>query len=351
MQRNKQKVFEESGSTMLPANLLEDVLRHSEAIADSVDYVGAGTVEFIYDLQNDAVYFMEMNTRLQVEHPVTEMVSGVDIVGEQFRIAGGEIIEDLEVQTNGYAIEARINAEKVSRDAQGKLIFRPSAGTIDLCEYPRDRDVAVITTAGTGKFISPYYDSMIMQVIAHGKDRAAAAEKLDGFLERVTIQGISTNIALLRRILADEQFIGGEYDTEFLTEFFARTDVDSLIDEIQLASGDESSEIGLESIRIEGSDELKVLAPTTGIFYLKPTPNEPDYVHVDDVVSVTDTLCQLEAFKVFSPLRLSDFLVDDSPLYEVEASFRVTRVNVATGQQVNAGDLLFVIQPEAIASM
>lgn len=350
VQRNKQKVFEESGSTMLPDTLLADVLEHSEAIANAVNYVGAGTVEFIYDLHSDAVYFMEMNTRLQVEHPVTELVSGVDIVGEQFQIAGGGSIEDLEVRDDGYAIEARINAEKIARDPEGNLVFRPSAGSIDVCEIPEDSDVAVITTAGTGKFISPYYDSMIMQVIAHGRDRSATAKKLDDFLSRVRIRGISTNIALLRRVLADDQFGGGEYDTAFLTSFFARTDIDSLIAEIQQASGDESSEIGLDAIRIEGSDELKVVSPTTGIFYLKPSPNEPDYVHVDDVVAVADTMCQLEAFKVFTPLHLGDFVVDDSPLYSPDTRFRIKRINVSTGQQVNAGDLLFVIQPEAPTS-
>ena len=345
VQRDKQKVFEESGSTLLPDHLLADVLKHSEAIAEAVSYVGAGTVEFIYDLASDAVYFMEMNTRLQVEHPVTELVTGIDIVGEQFRIAGGESIEEIKIDRRGYAIEARINAERIARDAEGNLVFRPSAGMIDVCEIPSDKDVTIITTAATGKFISPYYDSMIMQVIAHGKDRSDTAKKLEDYLSRVRIEGISTNIAVLRRVLQDDQFLGGEYDTGYLMSFFERTDIDALIAEIQASSGDTSGEIGLESIRIEGSDELKVLSPTTGIFYLKPSPNEPEYVHVDDVVSVADIVCQLEAFKIFTPLHLSDFLVNDAPLYSPEARYRIKRINVSTGQQVNAGDLLFVVQP------
>ena len=347
VQREKQKVFEESGSTLLPDHRLADVLKYSESIADAVDYVGAGTVEFIYDLASDTVYFMEMNTRLQVEHPVTELVTGVDIVGEQFRIAGGEGIEDLSVEQHGYAIEARINAEKIARDAHGNLIFRPSAGMIGVCDIPKADGITIITTAGSGKFISPYYDSMIAQTIAYGVDRDSTAAKLDEFLSRVKIEGISTNIALLRRVLKDEQFLNGEYDTGYLTSFLDRTDINSLIAEIQRYSGGDTNEIGLDSIRIEGSSELKVLSPTTGIFYLKPSPNETDYVNVEDVVTIRDVVCQLEAFKVFTPLRLNDFIVDDAPLYSPQERYRIKRINVSTGQQVNAGDLLFVLQPES----
>ena len=119
VQRDKQKVIEESASTTLPEHLLQEVLRSTADIANEVGYVGAGTVEFIYDLAADAVYFMEMNTRLQVEHPVTEWVSGVDIVAQQFRIAAGESIADLAVQNNGYAMEARINAERISKQGDG----------------------------------------------------------------------------------------------------------------------------------------------------------------------------------------------------------------------------------------
>ena len=125
VQRDKQKVIEESASTTLPEHLLQEVLRSTADIANEVGYVGAGTVEFIYDPAADAVYFMEMNTRLQVEHPVTEWVSGVDIVAQQFRIAAGESIADLAVQNNGYAMEARINAERISKQGDGSLAFRP----------------------------------------------------------------------------------------------------------------------------------------------------------------------------------------------------------------------------------
>ena len=345
VQRNKQKIFEESASTMLPDNLLQDVLKHSQAIADAVDYVGAGTVEFIYDLNSDAVYFMEMNTRLQVEHPVTELVSGIDIVSEQFRIASGESIGDLAIDSDGYAIEARVNAEGIVKNAEGGLAFQPSAGLITCCEYPKRKDVEVISTAASDKEISPYYDSMIMQIIAHGSDRDDTIQKLDNYLSKVKIQGIKTNIPFLRRVLADEVFVQGKYDTAYLEGFFERVDADALIEEIRAESGDLEGGLGLATIQIEDSDELKVVSPSTGIFYLKPAPAEPDYTHVGAVVTTDDVICQLEAFKVFAPLRLRDFNSQENALYDAESKFTIKRVNVETGEQVNTGDLLFIIEP------
>ncbi len=347
VQRNKQKIFEESGSTVLPDRYLEQIYRDSVAIADQVEYVGAGTLEFIYDVQADSCYFMEMNTRLQVEHPVTELVSGVDIVGQQFSIAGGENIENLKVEPKGYAIEARVNAERVVRDADGALVFQPSAGLITKCKFPKDLKVDVISIAATGKFISPYYDSMIAQVIAHGSDRASAARRLRNFLSKVQIEGIGTNIALLCKVLEDSVFLEGDYTTNFLPEFLNRIDADSLIAEMESTMGDQSAGIDAAAIAIEGSDELKVLAPTTGIFYLKPTPAENDYVQQNECIRTDHTICQIEAFKVFTPLKLRDLNVGTSPFYPEDQDYRVTRINVSSGQQVNAGDLLFVVQPQA----
>lgn len=345
VQRDKQKVIEESGSTALPEVLFESVIKHTEAIAAEVDYVGAGTVEFIYDLDADAVYFMEMNTRLQVEHPVTERVSGVDIVAEQFRIAGGRDIAKLKVRNKGYAIEARVNAERITRLQDGTLAFRPSAGTINVCRMPEEKDIDVISTVGEGKFVSPYYDSMLAQIIVHAKDRDAAASKLEAYLGRVEISGICTNIPLVRAILKDPVFLRGKYDTNYLPAFLERIDVDALIAEIDAASGDTTTAFGEESIRIDGSDELKVLSPTTGIFYSTPTPAEPEYVMEGDRIGVTDTLCQLEAFKIFTPLCIADFNTGETDLYETGCEYEVVRTNVASGQQVNIGDLLFVIRP------
>ena len=346
VQRDKQKVIEESGSTMLPAEQGDAVRRHAAALADAVGYVGAGTVEFIYDLDSGEVYFMEMNTRLQVEHPVTEWTSGVDIVGEQLRIAAGQSIENLAIGDDGYAIEARINAEKVVESSTGELLFAPSPGAITECEFPEEDDIDVVAAAGEGRFVSPYYDSMIAQIIARGSDRTSTARKLADYLDRVRIRGIATNIALVKRVLRDEVFLRGDYDTGYLPELLGRVDAGELLAEIADAAGAADSAIARESIAIEDSDELKVLAPSTGILYLTPSPSEPQYVAVGDRVSTSATLCQLEAFKIFAPVHLGDFnLPDQPPLYEPDRSFEITRVNVSGGQQVNAGDLLFVVRP------
>jgi acetyl/propionyl-CoA carboxylase alpha subunit len=344
VQRDKQKVIEESGSTMLPDRLLGAVLKHTAALADEVGYVGVGTVEFIYDLAADAVYFMEMNTRLQVEHPVTEWVSGVDIVSEQFRIASGESIADLAPRVDGYAIEARINAERVQTGPDGNLVFRPQPGQIGNCVFPSGEGTEVIAMAKEGKFVSPYYDSMIAQVIVHAADRAAAIEKLLTFLDGVRIDGICTNIPLLERVLRDEVFRAGEYNTDYLPDLLRRTDTATLIKEIEAAAGQMSGGINKESIRIEDSDELRVLSPATAIFYTTPTPTESEYVAVGDHVSVSDTIGQLEAMKIFTPLSLADFN-GEFELYDPNHTYEVTRINMTSGQQVNVGDLLFVVKP------
>ena len=344
VQRDKQKVIEESASTTLPEHLLQEVLRSTADIANEVGYVGAGTVEFIYDLAADAVYFMEMNTRLQVEHPVTEWVSGVDIVAQQFRIAAGESIADLAVQNNGYAMEARINAERISKQGDGSLAFRPHPGKIEECHFPEEEGVEIIAAVGPGKFISPYYDSMVAQIIVHAESRDAAAAKLADYLGRVKLTGICTNIPLLRKILADEFFLAGIYDTNYLPELLQRTDIDGLIEAIELGSGAADSGIDLDSLRIEASDELKVLAPATAIFYSTPSPSEPEYVSVGDEIALDHTLCQLEAMKIFSPLCLADFNADGD-LYDPSKRYQVTRINMSNGQQVNVGDLLFVVKP------
>ncbi len=344
VQRDKQKVFEESGSTTLPEHLEKAVLEYTAAIADEVNYVGAGTVEFIYDLDSNDIYFMEMNTRLQVEHPVTEWVSGIDIVTQQFRIASGESIADLAPTSDGYSIEARVTAEKVQMSASGELVFRPHPGKIVDFEFPHEDGVEVIEAAGAGKLVSPYYDSMLAQVIVHAKGRRRAINKLLAYLERVRVTGICTNIPLLKRVLQDEVYIEGTYDTNYLPEFLQRIDAKSLIDEIERAAGEQLAAIDLAAIKIEDSDELKVLSPTTAIFYTTPTPGEPQFVAVGDKISVNDTLGQLEAMKIFTPLSLADFNIE-TELYDAEMEFEVTRINMANGQQVNAGDLLFVVKP------
>ncbi len=340
VQRDKQKLVEESDSTLLPAHLEAEALEYTRRLADGIDYTGAGTVEFIYDIDNEAVYFMEMNTRLQVEHPVTEQVSGIDIVAAQFRIASGESIEDLEPGHDGHAIEVRVNAERAFFDHEGRLRFRPDPGRIDQVELPPMEGIEVISSAASGKVVSPFYDSMIAQIIAHDRDRERAIDRLMRYLEGVVISGIATNIPVLRLILADPLFKSGDFDTSFMDGLLARIDIDALM----AAQGDGPS-FDASAIRIEQGDELKVLSPVTGIFYITPSPAEPEYVSEGSLVSVSDTLCQIEAMKVFTPLALEDFN-RGSVLYPADRKYRIVRVNQSNGQQVTAGDLLFVVHPE-----
>ena len=345
VQRNNQKLLEESGSTLLGEALREEVFRCAASIAEKVDYIGAGTVEFIFDVPSQAVYFMEMNTRLQVEHPVTEATTGIDIVAEQFKIASGESIEAMVPQETGYAIEARINAERASIDAMGQVTFQPTPGRITRCELPEREGITLISMAATEKMVSPFYDSLIIQVIAEGSDRNDAVANLASYLDDVVIEGINTNIALIKRILRDEVFLGGDYDTTYLPGFLDRSDVHSLIDEIDEAAGSRASDLTLESLTIENSGEIRVLAPSTGVFFRTPSPSEPEYVNLGDVVSVDDVLCVLEAMKMFAPFRLSAYASAAGELYPSNQKYRVTRINVTSGQAVNEGDLLFVVEP------
>ena len=345
VQRNNQKLMEESGSTMLPKKLKKDVLQYAARIASAVDYTGAGTVEFIYDVPNDAIYFMEMNTRLQVEHPVTEMVTGVDIIRQQFRIAAGESIEDLKYSETGYALEVRVNAEKAIRNTEGEVSFVPTPGEITECDLPEEAHIQLISMASSGKVVSPFYDSLIVQIICHGADRKDAINKMHAYLSKVKIHGICTNISLIKRILKDKIFLKGVYDTAYLPEFLSRIDVGELIGEIEEASGTASTELDLEMLKIEGSDELKVLSPATGVFYRTPSPSEPEYVNVGDIVTTDDILCQLEAMKMFTPVNLNSFSVGEGEVYASSQKYKITRINLISGQQVNEGDLLFVIKP------
>jgi len=342
--------MEESGSTMLSEKLKESVFSYASKIANTVDYHGAGTVEFIYDVPNDTVYFMEMNTRLQVEHPVTEVVTEVDIVKAQFDIASGRSIEDLEIKETGYALEVRVNAEKAVADADGTITFQPTPGQITECILPEDAHIQLISMAAKDKIVSPFYDNLIIQIICWGTDRLDAINKMRAYLDKVVINGICTNISLIKRILGDETFVNGVYDTEYLPQFLQRTNAAELIQEIEDASGIVDKIVDLESLKIEGSDEIKVVSPSTAVFYLTPSPSEPEYITVGEVLTTQQILCQLEAMKMFTPLSLGSFSSEGEELYPSDQKYQMMRINMASGQQVNEGDLLFVIKPVASES-
>lgn len=344
VQRNNQKIFEESGSTMLAKELEEAVYSYAAKLADAVDYVGAGTVEFIFDLKNNTVYFMEMNTRLQVEHPVTELVSGVDIVSNQFRIAEGGSIAEIEANPKGYAIEVRVNAEKAVFKGEN-IEFVPTPGLIRDCVLPEEEYIELISMAAPGKQVSPYYDSLVAQIICYGKDRNDTIAKLRDYLERVRITGVCTNIPLLKRVLDDKVFQEGVYDTTYLPQFLARIDLDALIADIENAAELHANAVDAGALKIEGSDELKVLSPSTSIFYGSSAPTEPPFVKEGDIIDVEQTLCLMEAMKMFTPLSLKQFNHGDSQLYPASKKYKITRIMNSDGQQVNQGDLLFVVKP------
>jgi len=296
-------------------------------------------------IKTEDFYFMEMNTRLQIEHPVTEMVSGIDIVAEQLRIAAGEPIADIEPRPEGYAIEVRITAERATVDGDGNLSFLPSPGEILDYDFPEEDGFQVLSAVAKNKVVSPYYDSMIVQLICKGADREDTCNRLLDYLDRAVITGVCTNIPLLKRILADEAFRKGRYDTTFIKGFIDRIDLRETIQEIESSGGVSAEGMDVDALRIEDSDELKVLAPGPGVCYLTPNPNEPEYVEAGQVVTVKETLCLLEAMKLFRPLTLSSFNTDGRQVYAEDTEYQIVRVVPANGQAVNKDDLLFVISP------
>jgi acetyl-CoA carboxylase biotin carboxylase subunit len=218
VQRRYQKLVEETPAPNLPAATREKLLAAAVRFAERLDYRGAGTIEFLYDVARDEFYFLEMNARIQVEHPVTEEVSGVDLIAEQIAIAGSEglrFTQD-EVVLAGAAVECRINAEDPERD------FAPSPGTVGDITWPHGEGIRVDTHIAAGASIPPFYDSMIAKIIAHGPDRATAIERLEVALAQTRIEGIATNLSFQQRILADAEFAAGGVDTGFLPRMLER---------------------------------------------------------------------------------------------------------------------------------
>jgi acetyl-CoA carboxylase biotin carboxylase subunit len=216
IQRRHQKLIEESPSPVLSEKMRRRIGNVVIDAAKAVQYTNAGTFEFLMD-PDGRYYFMEANTRLQVEHPVTEMVTGVDIVKEQIRIAAGERLsfKQSEVTFTGHAIECRINAEDPET-------FVPSPGVIHVFSVPGGPGVRVETCAHSECTVSPYYDSMIAKIIVHGRDRQEAIGRMKRTLEMTVIEGIKTTIPLHLRILSDPEFVAGTISTSFMERFLAR---------------------------------------------------------------------------------------------------------------------------------
>jgi acetyl-CoA carboxylase biotin carboxylase subunit len=213
IQRRHQKLVEEAPSVVLTDRQRRKLGRLVVDAARAVGYQNAGTFEFLMD-ERERFYFLEVNTRLQVEHPVTEMVTGVDVVKEQIRVASGESLSfrQNDVSISGHAIECRINAESSHTG-------RPSPGIIRVFSMPGGPGIRVDTAAHTDSTITPYYDSLVMKLIAHGRDRSEAIARMQRALEMTVIEGIETTVPLQRRILEDPDFISGRLDTAFMDRF------------------------------------------------------------------------------------------------------------------------------------
>ncbi|TXL64446.1 acetyl-CoA carboxylase biotin carboxylase subunit [Cerasibacillus terrae] len=221
IQRRMQKLIEETPSPAITTETREKMGESAIQAAKAVNYVGAGTVEFIYDYVNDIFYFMEMNTRIQVEHPITEMVTGIDIVKEQLRIASGlELqIKQEDIEQSGWSMECRINAEDPENN------FMPSPGEIKQIIPPGGFGIRVDTAVYPGYTIQPFYDSMIAKLIVHGKNREDVITKMKRALQHYTIKGVKTTIPFLYQVLQNEDFISGEYNTNFLKIYSEKQEV------------------------------------------------------------------------------------------------------------------------------
>ena len=212
VQRRYQKLIEESPSPILSEEVRKDLLSKTVKMVENIGYEGAGTVEFIYD--SGKFYFLEMNTRIQVEHPVSEVVTGIDIVKEQISIAakGYTSLNQTDIIPRGHAIECRINAEDPSKN------FQPSPGTISVCHQPSGFRTRVDGAIFQGCKISPYYDSLICKLICHGRNRAEAIQRTLRSLDEFVIEGITTTIDLHKKIINHQKFISSNFNVNWLNQ-------------------------------------------------------------------------------------------------------------------------------------
>lgn len=212
LQRRRQKLWEEAPAACLDQAARERICRSAVALAESVAYRGAGTLEYLYDETTGEFFFIEMNTRIQVEHPVTEMVTGIDLVASMIRVAGGESLSlsQEDVVLSGHAIEVRINAEDPAND------FMPFPGVIEKLEIPSADNVRFDTMLYEGYVVPPFYDSLLGKLIVHGNDRVEALGILAGALDNLRISGVKTTIPLHRTLAADAAVRTGNFHTQFL---------------------------------------------------------------------------------------------------------------------------------------
>jgi acetyl-CoA carboxylase, biotin carboxylase subunit len=212
VQRRYQKVIEEALAPFIANELREQIRQAAVTIARSMQYENAGTMEFVYDQDAQQFHFLEVNARIQVEHPITEMISGVDLVQEQIRVAGGEplSLSQSDVKLTGHAIECRVTAESVEDG------FRPSPGRITQWDLPEGEGIRIDTHCYPGYFVPPYYDSLLAKVITVGKDRAEAIQRMDYALDNLAVSGVATTIPFLKRVLSAPDYKEGNVNTRWL---------------------------------------------------------------------------------------------------------------------------------------
>ena len=210
VQRRHQKLIEETPSPILTDDIRKDLFERTVNMVSKIGYEGAGTVEFIYE--NEKFYFLEMNTRVQVEHPVSEMITGIDIIKEQIWIAftGNTALKQSDIVPRGHAIECRINAEDASKN------FQPSPGTIGMCHQPSGFRTRVDGAIFQGYKVTPYYDSMVCKLICHGRNRTEAIQRMRRSLDEFVIDGITTTIPLHKKLLDHPKFLSSDFNVSWL---------------------------------------------------------------------------------------------------------------------------------------
>ncbi|MDB6014196.1 MAG: biotin carboxylase [Gammaproteobacteria bacterium] len=223
VQRRYQKLVEETPAPDLPQGLRDALHAAAVRFSERLSYRGAGTVEFLVDRERETFYFLEMNARIQVEHPVTEAVTGVDLIAEQIAVASGAGLRlaQADIRRQGCAIECRVNAEDPAND------FRPSPGQVREAVWPSGDGIRVDTHIAAGSRVPPFYDSLLAKIIAHGPDRATAVTRLRHAIAATRIVGVHTNLSFQEVVLADPEFQQGGFDTGFLARLLERRPVTS----------------------------------------------------------------------------------------------------------------------------
>jgi acetyl-CoA/propionyl-CoA carboxylase, biotin carboxylase, biotin carboxyl carrier protein len=355
VQRRHQKLIEEAPSPVLSDELRSQMEQAAIQLARTVDYVSAGTVEFL--VQDDEFFFLEMNTRIQVEHPVTEMITGSDLVAEQIRIAAGEkLSDDIATHRYGHSIECRINAEDVQAN------FQPVSGAISACAIPTGPGVRLDGIIEPGAVVSPTYDSLLGKLVTWGADRDQAISRMRRALDELQIAGIPTTTGFHRAVMSHDAFVKGTYDTRFLERYPEVLDRSSDEDSptIPVASnGAGSGTAHADSLKLEVNGkrfDVRVVRPASESETRRPptldrqrsagvaapagsesivSPIQGKVLSVDvsvgDTVQAGDVICVVEAMKMENEISAG-------------RDGTVSRLDVSAGETIETGALIAIIE-------